>query len=1412
MTKIKNTKKGMAKKTLSMSLVVAMLATSNVPVWAAEFSDGTDVAVTSEAEAPAVEDSTADTAEFSDNAVATAEEAPAAEEAEASVPATEDGDINLKNYTVSDDFAIKMSDEGWNHQVTVDGSIKNSEGNEVALDYTWIVDGKRQANAAGAVSTVPTIAKNITYTPDKEDFNKVLSLVVYAKVGNDIVFQKTITGGKVAAQDISNLYKTAPIVKSADAVYSGKEVKLSVTNLTQFAVTADGTKIGADQLTWNYAQKNNDFINATDSTDDSDNITVTGTLEGTYTKGSAAYGYTATTQSVSYDIQKATISAPAQFDIKLNKTSVGFTNKVPTFKKADVTVAVKPDAKKDYSVDITAALKEDANFTGTGSESEVGKSGKANFELKAASFDTTDEAKKILNNFEFNWGVAKKIAVESSNSYNVEMLNLAECTGRVVSDYVIDDFKKKPTVPASDIELTTKDGTTFRANQLGTNVSVKVNQVAIDAAKAGTKGSIDNAVTIEYTADTNNVAGYLNLPIRLTSYSLSALNLKVNNVKLATTAASAPNINVAYTGKPVDIQKAENGITIVMAMEGITTLKSSDYTITYSDNVNAGTVKVTVTGHDGYEGSAKDFYFKINPAVINANTDVTMEKSVSVNSANNNDASLYKDDLKLKLEKTLLTGHAPTTLTDGTDYTVKYYYVKAKDANNGYQSNITTIKNSKGDNKVGDYVFAVVTTKGNYKEATFVKGAKIEGKTFSGVSVSVEKPSYTYTGKEIVPEVTVKDGNTVLQKGVDYSIKVKDNVNAGTATVTVTPLDSNAYNTNTTATATFEITPAKAEDVKVVLGVTSSAVTAGKENAFKYTGRQVKPEITKITLNGEDVSKDFATQYLTYGDNVDAGKEAGSVTVSPKDGNKNFTGTKTQLFAIKGIELEGSLKIYGSDKKEIKTTATPFGLKTPVGKYFYYSGEENTFADAAFYAKDGTLALTEGKDYELKYINNVEAGNGFVAVIAKGNYEGSAEWKDAKGNYISFAEGNGNEYSLKEGKLSVRKENAITGLTSAKELASNVVDIITFDIKSTSFTAKNITVNNGVYAGGTPVKPEVTIKVAGTTLVEGKDYRLDINPIDQDSDFVYPDSLINPTSGKPFRVRIYGMNGYKFDYVDGSNLFTWGIDKKDLKDCNVSVDKDLNAIVINGNVVEKNENFEVKNNGDGTATVSVVDGGKNYTGSVKVEIGSIKVGTPMISDVVVKGNTVTPVLSSEVDGAVGYDYVISTEEDYKNGRVGVSKNILATNTDFHYVQKGTYYAYCHAWKRGADGKKVFGEWSNIYEFTVKATTPSKPSIKSVKVKGHTVTVTFTASKNAKGYDVVLGEAVKKVNGENRPVEYGKLVVKNIEDGVYTATFHNVPDGKYYAGVHSYNKTSEDGKKVFSKWGYKKEATSVGKAK
>ena len=149
---------------------------------------------------------------------------------------------------------------------------------------------------------------------------------------------------------------------------------------------------------------------------------------------------------------------------------------------------------------------------------------------------------------------------------------------------------------------------------------------------------------------------------------------------------------------------------------------------------------------------------------------------------------------------------------------------------------------------------------------------------------------------------------------------------------------------------------------------------------------------------------------------------------------------------------------------------------------------------------------------------------------------------------------------------------------------------------------------------------------------------------------------------------------------------------------------------------------------------------------------------------------------------------------------------VKTTTDFTYVQQGTYYAYCHAWKRGADGKKVFGDWSNAFPFVVSAITPAQPVITSVKAKGTTVTVTYTQASNATGYDVVLGTAAKNVNGEVRPVSYGKLVKKNIKGNVVTATFKNVKKGTYYAGLHAFNKTSEDGKKVFSQWSNVKKVT------
>ena len=97
-------------------------------------------------------------------------------------------------------------------------------------------------------------------------------------------------------------------------------------------------------------------------------------------------------------------------------------------------------------------------------------------------------------------------------------------------------------------------------------------------------------------------------------------------------------------------------------------------------------------------------------------------------------------------------------------------------------------------------------------------------------------------------------------------------------------------------------------------------------------------------------------------------------------------------------------------------------------------------------------------------------------------------------------------------------------------------------------------------------------------------------------------------------------------------------------------------------------------------------------------------------------------------------------------------------------------------------------------------------ITSVKVSGSNVTVTYTKSSSAKGYDVVRGTSAKKVNGELRPVEYGTLVKKNINADTVSVTFRNVKAGTYYAGLHAYNRTSTDNSKVFSKWSNVKKIT------
>ena len=87
---------------------------------------------------------------------------------------------------------------------------------------------------------------------------------------------------------------------------------------------------------------------------------------------------------------------------------------------------------------------------------------------------------------------------------------------------------------------------------------------------------------------------------------------------------------------------------------------------------------------------------------------------------------------------------------------------------------------------VGTATITATTTDGDKTAACTVTVTK----SITDDTITVESiPSQTYTGNEITPEITVKDGDKTLMKGTDYSVQYSDNTNAGTATVTIDGVD-----------------------------------------------------------------------------------------------------------------------------------------------------------------------------------------------------------------------------------------------------------------------------------------------------------------------------------------------------------------------------------------------------------------------------------------------------------------------------------------------------------------------------------------------------------------------------------------------------------------------------------------------
>ena len=1448
MTKIKNTKKGMAKKTLSMSLVVAMLATSNVPVWAAEFSDGTDVAVTSDAEVPVVTETPADDTA---DAFSAEEEAPVVtdETADAATEVVEKGDLILDNVTVS-----KSQTFGLNKKVAVTGTIKYKDGNDIKVldDYYfgWRVKGTNNAiftdhiakdNTTDKMSFYPDFVGGATFNTTKDNkwiesqaknvdwsqyAGKTLELYVYNNEADDnIKIDPTVIGettiekcpiegtlvldtNKLTYNGKDFYYTDSETDTSKNAVKLASNKTLSSVS-TIVALTVDNksdTVPGKTGSIWNAETvlKYFDVSASKTAKNAGEKLTVTATA-----KENSPYIGTVTTVE------------PLKVEPKLINTS---TDLVATI-DAGVTY---PYAGKNVKVDLTKVhLKESDDLSGADLSSAIESATTVGYGIDAHQVALTIK-KDALKNFSFTTPNEKTFVLTTSNATDANKVTITQrdlendCTisikhdGKVLDKTTVADFVK------DYLEIKDKDGTSLKAKTVvsgGNTTEQKGTGLLKDAdyvvtvydedgkVITGAFTGIGKAYKISVTAQKNTANPAAQTCVRGQELTVSVTDNIVGTVSYTNQA----NYKPSYTGEAIKPSKSDLGALEITGLDGRTVEFQSDqweFTGNYTNNVNAttynedGTVKarayaeVKILGNNSYTGQTVQVPFEILPLTVTESS-VTVPKTITYNQGYA-EAKDYNVQLVVTAKDT--TGKIIKGLS-ADDYTVKYEYV---DGTN-------TPENTVAQNELHDYIKATITvknpnfagTQGKVVEIpmkTKEKWSEIVEKAITGDMIKINPSSYVYTGGNITPTYTVLDGAIALYDKADYGdkgeyeqVSITNNKEVGTGTVTVKGVKGKYSGT---ASANFTITPANTSDVKVTFTDVSEC---------QYTGRQVRPRTFKATLNGNDVTNQF--EIVSYGENV-SGK--GTVVLKPVDGNKNFTGSNITVdFNIIKEYVKADLNVFNSNGVNVTVANSASNVKgykvtnekatNYSGDSFDFDGTAKTFASEVLKnisktdANGSATAVSKAKesDFEIKYVDNISGKN--------------TGMKDDKGNNYNIA------YVYVVAKDGTGYTGTKSFTTADGTTIKGVVDYVAFAIKNVKFVKQNVYVQNATYAGGLPVKPSVLVQINGNTLVEGKDYTLtlDANKHNDPSGV----NFVNVTDGKVYKVTVTGINGYTGSSVGSTaaDALTWGIDKKDIKDCDVKVTNGV-VTVMNGYIPVPTTEYTSKNNGDGTYTVTANSTSKNYTGfkTVKADgkAADEKPDAPMISSVKVVGNKATAILSGDSDGAAGYDYVISTDRDCITNKDydSVNKNQVQTSTTFKYVQQGTYYAYCHAWKRDENGKKVFSDWSNAYPFVVSAITPDAPVITNVKVSGSTIKVTYKAAANATGYDVVLGTGSKKENGETRPYQYGNHKKLNLKEGTVTATFKNVPKGTWVVGMHAFNRTSEDGKKVFSPWSNLKKAT------
>ena len=180
-----------------------------------------------------------------------------------------------------------------------------------------------------------------------------------------------------------------------------------------------------------------------------------------------------------------------------------------------------------------------------------------------------------------------------------------------------------------------------------------------------------------------------------------------------------------------------------------------DYTVSYKNNINVGTAKVTITGLNNYTGQLEKEF-----EIVESSTNT--RKDLSVISCTQIQDKIYTGKLI-----------TPEVVLKDNDYTL----IKGTDYELAYTNNLNIGKATLTITGLGNYSGMIL------REFNIIK-KDINYTLIDDIS------DQEYNGKEIKPTITITSDFIKLKENEDYTIEYSNNIQVGTATITITGINN----------------------------------------------------------------------------------------------------------------------------------------------------------------------------------------------------------------------------------------------------------------------------------------------------------------------------------------------------------------------------------------------------------------------------------------------------------------------------------------------------------------------------------------------------------------------------------------------------------------------------------------------